>query len=117
MDIANIVCVHCAAFIYNDSSHFLAKELDTVVVFSRNSSYFAVTQANLETSSWSGPKARTANTVKSYFVRLNINSNLTVHGKKSFLSTDSDTKILHSIYFAYKVGSTSSYSNKINSNL
>jgi len=51
MDIANIVCVHCAAFIYNDSSHFLAKELDTVVVFSRNSSYFAVTQANLETSS------------------------------------------------------------------
>ena len=34
-----------------------------------------------------------------------------VYGKKSFLSTESDTKILQSIYFAYKVGIISSYSN------
>jgi len=31
----------------------------------------------------------------------------TVYGKKSFLSTESDTKIL--LYFAYKVGIISSY--------
>ena len=36
-----------------------------------------------------------------------------VYGKKSFLSTESDTKILQSIYFAYKVGIISSYSNII----
>ena len=33
--------------------------------------------------------------------------------KKFFLSTESDTKILQSIYFAYKVGIISSYSNRI----
>jgi len=38
---------------------------------------------------------------------------LTVYGKKSFLSTESDTKILQSIYFVYKVGIISSYSNII----
>jgi len=32
-----------------------------------------------------------------------------VYGKKSFLSTESDTKILQSIYFAYKVGIISSF--------
>jgi len=37
----------------------------------------------------------------------------TVYQKKSFLSTESDTKILQSIYFAYKVGIISSYSNRI----
>jgi len=36
-----------------------------------------------------------------------------VYGQKSFLSTESDTKILQSIYFAYKVGIISSYSNRI----
>jgi len=36
-----------------------------------------------------------------------------VYGKKSFRSTESDTKILHSIYFAYKVGNISSYLNRI----
>jgi len=36
-----------------------------------------------------------------------------VCGKKSFLSTESDTNILQSIYFAYKVGIISSYSNII----
>jgi len=36
----------------------------------------------------------------------------TVCWKKSFLSTESDTKILQSIYFAYKVGIISSYSNR-----
>jgi len=36
-----------------------------------------------------------------------------VYGKKSFLSTESNTKILQSIYFAYKVGIISSYSNRI----
>jgi len=36
-----------------------------------------------------------------------------VYWKKSFLSTESDTKILQSIYFAYKVGIISSYSNRI----
>jgi len=34
----------------------------------------------------------------------------TVYGKKSFLSKESDTKILQCIYFAYKVGIISSYS-------
>ena len=34
-----------------------------------------------------------------------------VYGKKSFLSKESDTKILQSIYFAYDVGIISSYSN------
>jgi len=38
-----------------------------------------------------------------------------VYGKKSFHSTESDTKILQSIYFAYKVGIISSYSNGIGS--
>jgi len=33
----------------------------------------------------------------------------TVYRKKSFLNTESDTKILQSIYFAYKVGIISSY--------
>jgi len=37
---------------------------------------------------------------------------LNVYWKKSFLSTESDTKILQSIYFAYKVGIISSYSNR-----
>jgi len=37
--------------------------------------------------------------------------NITVYRKKSFLSTESDTMILQSIYFAYKVGIISSYSN------
>jgi len=36
----------------------------------------------------------------------------TVYGKKSFLSTESDTKIFQSIYFAYKAGIISSYSNR-----
>jgi len=35
-----------------------------------------------------------------------------VYWKKSFLSTESDTRILQSIYFAYKVGIISSYSNR-----
>jgi len=34
-------------------------------------------------------------------------------GKKSFLSTESDNKILQSIHFAYKIGIISSYSNRI----
>jgi len=33
----------------------------------------------------------------------------TIYGKKSFLSTESNTKILQSIYFAYKVNIISSY--------
>ena len=33
--------------------------------------------------------------------------------KKSYLSTESDTKILQSIYFAYRVGIISTYSNRI----
>ena len=37
----------------------------------------------------------------------------TVYGKKSFLSTESDTKILQSIHFAYKVGIISSYSRDV----
>jgi len=36
-----------------------------------------------------------------------------VYGKKSFLSTEWDTKILESIYFAYKVVIINSYSNRI----
>jgi len=36
-----------------------------------------------------------------------------VYGKKSFPSKESDTKILQGIYFAYKVGIISSYSNRI----
>jgi len=36
-----------------------------------------------------------------------------IYGKKYFLNTASDTKILQSIYFAYKVGIISSYSNRI----
>jgi len=32
----------------------------------------------------------------------------TVYGKKSFLSKESDTKLLQSIYFAYEVGIISS---------
>ena len=35
----------------------------------------------------------------------------TIYGSKSFLSKESDTKILQSIYFAYEVGTISSYSN------
>jgi len=35
-----------------------------------------------------------------------------VCGKKSFLSKESDTKILQSIYFAYEVGIITSYSNR-----
>ena len=35
-----------------------------------------------------------------------------IYWKKSFLSTESDTKILQSIYFTYKVGIISSYSNR-----
>jgi len=38
----------------------------------------------------------------------NLNSFDIVYGKKSFLSTESDTKISQSIYFAYKVGIISS---------
>jgi len=37
----------------------------------------------------------------------------TVYEKESFLSKESDAKILQSIYFAYKVGIISSYSNII----
>jgi len=37
----------------------------------------------------------------------------TVYGKKSFLSKESDTKILQSIYFAYEVDIIGSYSNRI----
>jgi len=33
--------------------------------------------------------------------------------KKSFLSKESDTKILQSMYFAYEVGIIKSYSNRI----
>jgi len=33
--------------------------------------------------------------------------------KKSFLSKESDTKILQSMYFAYEVGIISSHSNRI----
>jgi len=36
-----------------------------------------------------------------------------VYGKKFFLSTESDTKILQGIHFAYKVGIICSYSNRI----
>jgi len=34
------------------------------------------------------------------------------YGKKSFLTNESDTKILQSVYFAYEVGIISSYSNR-----
>jgi len=34
-----------------------------------------------------------------------------VYGKRSFLSKESDTKIVQSIYFAYNLGMISSYSN------
>jgi len=37
----------------------------------------------------------------------------TVYLKKSFPSKESDTKILQSIYFAFEVGITSSYSNRM----
>jgi len=36
----------------------------------------------------------------------------TVYGKKSFLSKETDIKILQSIYFAYEVNFISSYSNR-----
>jgi len=36
----------------------------------------------------------------------------TVYQKKSFLSKESDTEILQSIYFAYEVGIISSYSSR-----
>jgi len=36
-----------------------------------------------------------------------------LYGKKSFLSKESDTQILQSIYFAYEVGIISSYSNRM----
>jgi len=36
----------------------------------------------------------------------------TVYGKKYFLSIEADTKILQSIYFAYKVGIIRSYPNR-----
>jgi len=42
--------------------------------------------------------------------------NNTVYGKKSFLSAESDTMILQSIYFAYKVGIISSKSNRTYNN-
>jgi len=38
----------------------------------------------------------------------------TVCGNKSFLSKESDTKILQRKYLAYDVGIISSYSNRIN---
>jgi len=38
---------------------------------------------------------------------------MSVYWKKSFLSTESDTKILQSIYFAYKLGIISFYSNRM----
>ena len=47
-----------------------------------------------------------------YKHKLIWDKNNTVYWKKSFLSTESDTKILQSIYFAYKVGIISSYSNR-----
>jgi len=37
----------------------------------------------------------------------------TAHRKGSFPSKDSDTKLLHSIYFAHEIGIISSYSNRI----
>jgi len=37
----------------------------------------------------------------------------TVYGKKSFLSKESDTKILQSIYFTYDVGIISSYMHEL----
>jgi len=39
-------------------------------------------------------------------------THFTACGKKSFLSKESDTKILHSIYFAYDVGIINSLRNK-----
>jgi len=36
-----------------------------------------------------------------------------VYGKKCFLSTEADIKILQGIYFSYEVGIISSYSNGI----
>jgi len=41
--------------------------------------------------------------------KLILNELYTVYSKKSFLSTESDTKILQSIYFAFKVGIISSF--------
>jgi len=43
---------------------------------------------------------------------MRCNSN-NVYGKRSFLSKESDTKNLQSIYFACDVGIISSYSNRI----
>jgi len=37
----------------------------------------------------------------------------TIYRQECFLRKESDTKILQSIYFAYKVGIISAYSNKI----
>jgi len=42
-----------------------------------------------------------------------ITFTVVVYGTKSFLSKESDTMILQSIYFAYDVGIISSYSNRI----
>jgi len=52
-----------------------------------------------------------------YLYNLKNYSDITVYGKKSFLSKVSDTKILQSIYFTYKVGIISSYSNRIYSDI
>jgi len=41
-----------------------------------------------------------------------IYPNTFFYGKESFLSKESDTEILQSIYFAYDVGIISSYSNR-----
>ena len=46
------------------------------------------------------------------FGKIRKQYSITVYWKKSFLSTKSDTKILQSIYLAYKVGIISSYSNR-----
>jgi len=43
---------------------------------------------------------------------MKITLHYSVYGKKSFLSTESDIKILQSIYFAYKVGIVSCHSNR-----
>jgi len=54
--------------------------------------------------------AQTAFAVAIYAVRgLSELCSPVFYGKKSFLSKESDTKILQSVYFAYEVGTISSY--------
>ena len=58
------------------------------------------------------PKIRSENPFLLGFAGISITTAMTVYWRKSFLSTESDTKILQCIYFAYKVGIISSYSNR-----